>query len=370
MQNSKFNTKEAIAIVLTVAIAHSLLSLPKNLITNQKSAVLLNIIFVTFIALCFVYIIYRLLKKFSGKDIIDVSEFFGGKKLKIILGIIFISYISFSASIFLRNFCECIKVVYFPNTKVNFIITLFIMAIILACSLDYNANIKTNYIIMPIVLISIILLFVFNLKNFTVDRMFPIFGNGIVNTFVTGIGNIYAFGGIIFLYFLPPLLKEPQHFKKISILSIIISALYILITVSIILFMFAYFVNVDEIMPLFSAARNIEFGSFFQRLESIFLLIWLIIIASYVSIAMTFCLGIFKKITNTTDSKPLVLPFGLLFLGISMFPKNYAFSYFLETHIYPLLNIGIVFVLPFILLLLANIKSKKLKKRGERYFKV
>ena len=123
-------------------------------------------------------------------------------------------------------------------------------------------------------------------------------------------------------------------------------------------------------MPLFSAARNIEFGTFFQRLESIFLLIWLIIIACYLSIAMTFCLNIFQKLTNTTDTKPLVLSFGLLFLGLSMIPKNYAVSYFLETHIYPYINIGLVFILSCIILILANLKLKRMKKRSERYTRV
>lgn len=370
MDDSKFNTKEAIAIVLTVAVAHSLLSLPKNLITDQKSAVILNIAFVSILAVAFAYLVYKLLKSFPGKDIIDISEFLGGKKLKTLLGILFILYLSFTASTLLRNFCESMKIVYFPNTRVEFIIAMFITAIILVCSLDFNSNVKTNYIITPLVLISMIFLFISNLKNFSTSRMYPILGEGFTNTFITGIGSIYAFGGIVFLYFMPPLLREPEKFKKVAITSIIISAIYIIMTVSIILFMFAYFVNIDEIMPLFSAARNIEFGAFFQRLESIFLLIWMIIFACYISITMTFCLEVFKKITNIKDSKPVVLSFGLFFLGISIIPKSYAVSNYLEAHIYPYLNIGINFILAILLLVLANFKLKKTKKRGERYTKV
>ena len=359
MENSKFNTREAIAVVLSVAVAHSLLSIPKTLISNQKSAIILNIAYVSLIAIAFAYLVYRLFKAFPGKDIIDISEFLGGKYLKIILGVLFISYFAFTGSTLLRNFCESIKVVYFPNTKVVFIITMFIAAITIVCSLDFKANAKTNYVIMPIVLISMLFLFFSNVKNFSTDRMFPLLGDGFTNTFITGIGNVFAFGGIIFLYLLPPLLKEPEKFKKIALTSITLSAIYILITVSIILFMFAYFVNIDEIMPLFSAARNIEFGSFFQRLESIFLLIWLIVFACYISIVMMFCIEMFKKLTNLKDSKPIAPCFGLLFLGISLIPKNYAISAFLESNIYPSLNIGIEYILSISILILANLKLKK-----------
>ena len=363
MTSSKFNVKEAISLVLVVAVAHSLLSLPKNLLEEQKSAVILNIIYVSILAILFSYLVYKLFKSFPGKDIIDISEFLGGKSLKNILGILFISYLAFSGSILLRNFCESIKIVYFPNTRVAFIIAMFIAAIIIVCSLDFKSNIKTTFIIMPIVLLSMVFLFICNLKNFSTDRMFPILGDGFTNTFITGIGNLYAFSGIVFLYFLPPLLKNPSKFKKISLISISISAVYIIMTVSIILFMFAYFVNIDEIMPLFSAARYIEFGSFFQRLESIFLLIWFIIFACYLSITMMYCTEIFKKITNLKDSKPIVPFFGLLFLAIALMPKNYASSSFLETTAYPILTIGITFILSGLLLLLANIKFVKQKGR-------
>ena len=359
MDDSRFNTKEAIAIVLSVAIAHSLLSIPKAILAEQKSASILNIIFVSLLAIGFAYIIYKLLKAFPGKNILDISEFLGGKKFKTVLGIIFISYFAFSGSILLRNFCECIKIVYFANTNVQFIIAIFIASLIIVCNLDFKSNVKTNYVIMPLVLISMIFLFVSNLKNFSTARMFPVLGDGFFNTFVTGIGNIYAFGGIVFLYFLPPLLKEPKNFKKVTLVSTIVSAIYLIVTISIVLFMFAYFVNIDEIMPLFSAARNIEFGAFFQRLESVFLLIWIISFACYISIVMMFCLEIFKNITNIKDTKPLVPIFGLLFLAISLVPKNYAVSNFLETQIYPYLNIGIGFVLSFLILFLANYKIKR-----------
>ena len=70
------------------------------------------------------------------------------------------------------------------------------------------------------------------------QRIFPILGEGLVQTFVTGLGNISAFGGIVFLYFMPPLLKEPNKFRKVAITSVVISAIYLILAVSIILFMF------------------------------------------------------------------------------------------------------------------------------------
>lgn len=359
MNDSKITSKEAISLIFSVIVAHSLISLPRNFIVTQKSAVIINIVYVSIIAIALIFIICKLLRNFPGKDILDISAFLGGKIFRTILGAIFIVYLSISSSILLRSLCDGLKVIYYANTNILFIISLFIVAIITVNRLNFSASLKTNLLILPILLLSMVFLFTANIKNFSPERIFPILGEGNFNTFVTGLGNLSAFSGIFFLYFLPSLLKEPKKLKKIAILSVTITAIYLLVTIAILLFMFAFFINIDEIMPLYSAARNIEFGSFFQRLESVFLLIWIIAFCSYLSIVMNFSMQIFKKIANLKDIKPLAYPFGLIILGIALFPKNYSNSKFFITSIYPCLVLGIVFILSILILFLASIKKKK-----------
>lgn len=360
MNHSKIGTVEAIMLILSIIVTHTVLSLPNTLLITTKSATILNIIYVTILAVILVIIIYRLFKAFPGMDILDVSEILGGKFLKGLLGSIFIIYFIISSSIFLRNFCECLKVVYYPPTNIIFVISFFIIAICAANHLEFNASLKANLIIVPAVLFSIIFLFFANLKYFTPQRIFPILGDGIFQTFVTGLGNISAFSGIIFLYFLPPLLKEPKKFKKIAITSIVISAIYLILTVSILLFMLSFFLKADEIMPLYTAATYIEFGTFFQRLESLFLLIWMIAFACYLSIVSKFAIHIFRKISNIKDIKPIVYPIGIVMLAVALLPRNYAISNFYESKVFPYLAILLIFVVSIGILLLAYfIKRKK-----------
>ena len=363
MNHSKIGTIESIMLILCIVIIHTVLSLPKVLLSNTNSATLLNIAYVTIIALLLVYCIYRLFKNFPGMDLLDVSETLGGKFFKKLLGILFIVYFIVSSSIFLRNFCECLKVVYYPATDIMFVILFFIITICATNHLEFNATLKANLLIMPVVLASIIFLFCANLRNFSPQRVFPILGNGFVPTFVTGIGNLFSFSGIVFLYFLPPLLKKPENLKKVSILSVVLSSIYLILAVSIILFMFNFFMTTDEIIPLYSAATYIEFGTFFQRLESIFLLIWMIAFACYLSIVSKFSIHIFKKISNIKNIKPIIYPFCLTMFAIALVPKNYAISKFYETNIFPYFVLCLVFIGSFLILLFAN--WKKRRKVGE-----
>lgn len=361
MTKSKVGTIEAIMLVLTIIVTHTISSLPRQILVSTKSATIINLIFVSILAIIFSYFIVKLLKNFAGLDIIDISEYLGGKVFKNIVGIIFILYFLASSSILLRNFCESLKIIYYPMTNIVFILALFIIAICTVNRLDFNASLKTNLLILPLVLASILFLFFANMNKFVPQRIFPIFGDGLFDTFVLGLSNLAAFGGIAYLYFLPPFLKEPEKMKKIAILSIGISAIYLILCVATLLFMFSFFINTNEITPLYNATRYIEFGSFFQRLESVFLLIWILAFACYLSIASKFAMNIFKKLTNIETKKPLVDIFGILILGISLLPKNYAISEKFETEIYPYLVLGITFFLGISILILANILKKKQK---------
>ena len=110
-------------------------------------------------------------------------------------------------------------------------------------------------------------------------------------------------------------------------------------------------------MPLFSVSRYIEFGNFFQRFESLFLLIWTIAFCCYLSISFKFSTYIFTKMFKLADSSQLIYVFSVLTYGIALLPKNYSVSSFFEINIYRYISISII-VLGLLILLLANFKKK------------
>ena len=73
MSKSKIGTVEAIMIILTIIVAHTILSLPKNILTSMKSASILNLIYVSIIVVALGYLIYRLLKNFHFIEILSCS---------------------------------------------------------------------------------------------------------------------------------------------------------------------------------------------------------------------------------------------------------------------------------------------------------
>ena len=292
----------------------------------------------------------------------DISEYLGGKTFNKIVGLFFIAYFIISSSILLREFCEAIKILYYPMTNIFFVILFFIIAIAITNKLELSATLKTNFIIVPLVLISGVFLFIANIKNFNYATIYPILGEGFIDTFVLGIGNIYSFSSITALYFIPPLLKKAKDLKKISIISVIVYIVYLILTICTLAFMFSYFMVEDSALPLYAAARYIQIGTFFVRLESVFLLIWIILFACYLSIACKFSMLVFKKITSIKEIKVLAYPFAILVLAISLIPSTYASVKQYEANIYPCVSIAFNYIFCILLLIFANLKRRKEQK--------
>lgn len=365
MENTKIGSISAIFLVITIMINHICLSFPKNILDSTGSATPLNIIYISILAVILVLLICTLFKRFPGQDILDISNFLFGKYFKFLIGILFLIFLLTNAGYLLSDFCEGLRIIYFARTNILYILAIFIITIIIVTKLGDKAITRANLLILPLALFSIIFIFVANAKNFVPQRIFPILGYGFDNTFIKGCGNLYAFGNISFLYFLPSYLKDVKQLKKVSIISIVISAIYLLLCLSSLLFMFPFTLSNQEIMPLYLASRYVEFGTFFQRVDSIFLLVWIWTMISHLSIIMMLSIKIAQKITFIKNRNILIYFFALIILIVSIIPQNLIQINFFENTIYKDMVLYFILLACILILLFANIKYRLTHKKDK-----
>ena len=358
MENTKIGNKEAIALLVTITFNHIIMNITKALIDSTESASLINVLYIGIIAIIFTSIICYFLKKFPTFDLIDISEYLGGKILKWIVGILFVGYFIFFAGNLLNMFSTCLEIIYFQLVKPKYIVSLFVISTVLACTMRHNAIFRSTFIFFPFLIISTLFIFIGDFRYFVFEKMYPILGNGAYTTFIAGLSNMFAFQGLAYIYFMPPVLKEPDKLKKVAITSIVLSCIFLLISVAIILFMFNGFVETDELLPLYSAVKYIEFGSFFQKLDSTFVLIWIISFVNYLGIALKFSSTILKKITNIENENIFTYLLGIALFFIGIWQKNYALSKFLAGTVYKYMFFIIVIGISLLILLSATVKQK------------
>lgn len=358
MENLKLENIEAIAILCIISINSMILSTSQELIKTCYSSSLITASLVSILAILIVLLFCTLSKNFPQKNLLDIADFIGGKIFKFTVGLLFIIYFTFRASLFLKKISDCLQLVYYPMTNVLFISLLFCIAAGIVLSLKNNSLFKVSVLIMPIILTSVLLIFIGNFKNFNFENIFPILGNGIKSTFVSGLSNIYTFYGLGYLLFIPDKLKHPEKIRKIALISISLSALFLIISSANILFLFGERFSNTEFFPLYISVRSIEFGTFFERLDAMFLLICILVFISALILNAYTVLDIFKNITNISNSNPLIFAYVLFIWGLTMCYKLNSTVYFLETTLSKSLLLIFGITIPFIILVWANIKKK------------
>ena len=353
----KINNKEAIYLTISCSLGITVFISSQIIASECLSSSLINTGFISLIAMELTLIICMLYKKFIGISFLDITEFVGGKFLKFIVGTIFLFYFVFTLAIVLCKAVNCLKIVYYPMTHPNYTVLLFVITAAIACNLKNNGFLRATFIIVPIVIIAIFFMFAGNLKNFNYENIFPIMGNGVKATFFEGITNLFTFGGIAYILFLPQNLKRPDKFMSVSLISTAISSVLLTFVTATIILMFNKNVTSGQLFPLYIAVRYIEFGTFFQRLDSAFLLIMNIAICSFLGIYSNLCLGIIKEITNISDIQPLSFSFVLLLYASTLLIDSKFELEFMQNTFFKILFFSVI-SLGLIILILANFKKE------------
>lgn len=365
MSINKIGSIEAIVLVCVVITNQILLNLPENIIKSCGSSAWLNIIYISIIAILFTMLLCKLFQVFINKDLLDICEYTGGKWLKFVIGISYIVLFVLISGTLLRYFCETIKLIYFHNTPVIILALVFLIAVAIANKIGFKAISNINLIIIPLVLISLLVIFFSTTNSFKFEQLFPIFGYGLNKTFFSGLTNIFAFGGIAFLYFLMPFLKKEKNFKKVSVIAIIISSIYLILSIICLLLVFPFISDTELTMSIYSLTRQIEYGKFLQRTDALFVLLWILSLLSYLSIVITFCLIIFKKISNITNPKAMTYCFTLLLFAIFLLARNITIAKFIQKNVYRYYEIILVFVISMLILIWGNLKYRLKHKNSK-----
>lgn len=366
MNHSQLGKVEAISLIVIIILNHIVLNLPKSVLDQCGSSTSLNIIYVTILVFIFLGVILKLWKPFKNSDILDISEFLGGKVLKWILGFLFILYFIILSSTLLRNFAEILKLVYFEKATVGFVVLAFLIAAVIANRFGFRAVLGTNLIVVPIVLINLLIAFFCVATRFDVNRIFPIFGYGINETFFSGMSNMFAFTGLSLIYFLKPLLKNTDDFNKVTYFSIGISAFYLFLSVTTLLFSFADVLTINELSPVYILIRGTDFGRFLQRPDALFIFGWILSLMSYLSIIIWFTLHALKKVTKIQDTKPMIYCISAIIFIFALIPKNMVEIRFIQNTVFKYFTLILVFGISFFVLLFAYIKHKKKNTKLEK----
>ena len=319
-------------------------------------------IYITLLVLLIFYVIARLYKPFEGLDTMDMGEVVGGTVGRVIVGCILIIFSTFILSMILREFGENMKVIALTVSPISFVQGLFLLGMVVGAYKGIEAIMRLHAIIVPIITVGMITIVVGVSPYIKFENLTPILGSGAYQIFGQGFFRIASFSALQILFFFFPFIKSYQEFKRIGYASILFTGFFMTLTTLVFAAVISYPASLEQLLPTYQMARMINVGRFFQRIESVFVLVWAAAAFLYLSVVFFVVLHIIRKTFKLEYYRPLIFPYGAVVLTISLLPQNIMSVIELEAVLFRTTAWVVTFGVIMVLLILARLMGKKGKK--------
>lgn len=230
--------------------------------------------------------------------------------------LIFIVYTFFTA-FYLNQYIETVKTISLVDSSVYFIGGIFITVMIAGALSGIKALARSHALFIPFICISLLALISGSFSSLNPYLLFPVFGKGGGNLLKNGFFLISVFTEFSGIFILKDNFKDLKDFRKTGFYSIIISFI-ICITVQLSYIMsFAENFNFEKYPPVFQIIRQVESGQYFQRFDSLFLIMFSVSSFLYLGSQLFISSLAFSKAFRLTTNRYSVLPISFIIISVS-----------------------------------------------------
>ncbi|MCC3355821.1 GerAB/ArcD/ProY family transporter [Bacillus sp. REN16] len=297
------------------------------------------------------------------KSIILYGEDILGKWLGKVPNIVIILFFAVLTGLTSREFGAVVITAILKQTPLE--VTVIIMLILAALSTRNEMNVFAyiHNFYLPIVLAPALIVVALSLKNANTLYLFPILGNEPGNYLVGAFTIAALFQGSFIITMIIPFMRHPQKAINASIWGMVIAGgLYLLIVIATVA-VFGPGEILNLLWPTLELARTTSIpGNILQRLDVVFLSVWVIAVFTTLLSSYMFTVHSISQMVGLRDHKMLsffILP--IVFV-IAMIPQNILQLYDV-IQIFGRLGLIITIGYPALLICVDLIK-KKVKKSG------
>lgn len=367
MQNRlKFGRWETVTLLINLVCSKIFLSYTRLTVEDAGTAGWLSSIISCITAFLIYAILLKLYKRFENSDILDIAEIAGGNFLRMTTGLAISAILLINTATVLREFSENIKTIVLPTSPLSYVIIFFAVSVAVGCFLGIEAIVRFAAIAIPVVATGYILILLGVIPHMNYTNLFPILGTGTNDIVVNGILRSSIFVEMLAIFLMPPFLGNCRKVESAGYIAIGFSSFFLIAGSLSYIMTNSYPSSLEPFLPIFYLARLVNLGSFFDRIESLFVIIWSMGALLYLSATFYFLVYAFAKAAGLKYMRPLILPFIIIVFGAVFLPENLITVIKFESdYIYKSIGIA-AFAINAIIMAAANLKGGSKKEACDK----
>ncbi|TWI59018.1 GerAB/ArcD/ProY family transporter [Halalkalibacter nanhaiisediminis] len=324
MKKHHIGIHEVASVGIIFIITKIFLPLPRAMVEiGGTAAWMIILIAALFCPLCWWGIKGVMTNAKPGSSLITATEEIMGPYLGSLINLSYFSFFFMVAFMILREFSEVLATDIIPRTPLSFIL----LSLLIPASVVAHSGIEVlgriSWITIGLVVSSLaILLFGGVLTHSEPNALVPFWGTGKSQVISSGVVKSSLFSEFLVFGFLIPRMRKQEEWAKAAWWCITISFLILLCTIIAYLFIFPYPTAIRVNFPLLEISRIIIFGRWIQRVESIFLIVWLICTVIKLSIAVYCSTVTLSQMLKLPTHQPLIFPLMICIYSFAILPTS------------------------------------------------
>lgn len=365
MEKIKISSRQFTLLVLMYTMGSSVLLIPSTLATYAKSNAWISSLIGLFIGLLFILLYVKISTVYPDKTFVEMNKLVFGRWIGNLLSILFLFAVFIMTAGNLREIGDFFTTQVMVETPIHAIHLLTLVAAIYVIRRGLEVMARTCEIFFPWTGATLIILILFLIPEMKFENLDPNFAKGIGP--ILGPVFLYLnvpFNELVVFLMILPYVNNASKARKGYFIGVIIGGLSVtIITVMCLGVLGADFTG-RNLYPTYVLGKMISIGDFFERIEVLVAISWVFCIFFKLIVNILVLVFGIKQILGLNDFKPLTFPLGFLLMVYSM--VNYPNIVSFKESILSWLPFAMTFffLLPFILFIVAFIKTKMNQKEA------
>jgi len=355
----KMGIAEGIALVFGLVIPHLFLSRLADVIQENGQLSWLTMSFYTVISLVVLFMMVYVIHSVPG-DFVTVCQQLVGNLGAWLIVIVYICLFFANSSLLLRQYAEYTLITALPKVNFQLVIVWYALTTGIMCYLGIEALCRTGYILLPFMAGGLMLVCVMVSPFYVAYNLTPWQGNGIQVAVQSGIKGVGFNIGVLSLVFLSSAFQNGKTIKKIALYALGGSLVLRITFMLVYTMVFGVAIGSEKVMPFFELARLVYINQYIQRIEALFIVVWVFI--GLLAIASSLYIGLYliTVLLKLPTMRPIV-PLGVMAIAqFSMLPPDIGYTIYVDRLMLQVSQVGI-YLFPGILFIMALVKKRRKK---------
>lgn len=357
-ESGKMGIAEGMAIVFTVTFVPVFQSIWSITMDLAKGASWMVPCINGLVTIGVFLLLLRVMERVPG-DLIDISRKLLGKPITMMIGIVYFMHFYAESALLLREFSENTLLTALPYLEFSAAILFYSFVAVVILYLGIEPLARGTYIVMPMIVLAILLVVLFLYPKFIFLQLAPWQGPGIEKVLVSGT-QLSGFNfGIMLLPILGRSLHNAKTIRYAALYGFGISVLMRIVMILSFTLVYGAGVGREKMLPFFEMTRAVYVSRYLQRVEALFILLW--VIAGIAAIAVTLYVSIYiiGRLFDLPALRPLFIPVVLTAAQLAMLPPDITSVLLLHANLVTTwYNIGSI-IIPLFLFIVFLVRRKE-----------